>query len=166
VSRLLIVVALAATPLAAAQDFTHRGAIGLTVAGGGEYLMSAGTGTALNGFLVPTEIGGTYSLTEHTELCAVARVSLDVPKLYGAVYAGIRNSRGERVKTFFDLDLAVNFAPVFTVGLRLGFGVQVELHPNVGLFSVIAVQGGGGAGLRLSFELLAGLQFRTYVLGG
>jgi hypothetical protein len=44
--------------------------------------------------------------------------------------------------------------------------VQFEVLPVLGVFAVAGVQGGGGAGLRLSFELLLGVQFRTYVLGG
>lgn len=161
-----LALALAAANSALGQEFTHRGALGLTVAGGAEYLMTAGTGVALNGFLSPLELGATWSLTDHTELLAAGRLSVPGPKYGGSLYAGIRNSRGERVKTFFDLALAVHVAPLWTAGLRLGLGVQVELLPVLGAFAVAGVQGGGGAGLRLSFELLIGLQFRSYLLEG
>lgn len=164
--HLVVAVALSATPSALAQEFTHRGALGLTVAGGGEYLTSAGTGVALNGFIAPLELGATWSLTEATELRAAGRLSVPGPKYGSSFYAGIRNSRGERVKTFFDLELAVHVTPFWTAGLRLGLGVQVELLPVLGTYVVAGLQGGGGAGLRLSFELLVGVQFRTYVLGG
>jgi hypothetical protein len=162
-------VALTAAGLASAQeepDWSHRGALGLLVSGGGEYVTSAGNAVSFTGFLAPLELGGTFSITEHTELRAAARLSVPGPLLGSSFYFGIRNSRGERFKTFFDLDLAVHATPIFTAGLRLGLGVQYEVLPVLGIFAVAGVQGGGGAGLRLSFELLLGVQFRTYVLGG
>lgn len=149
-----------------AQDYTHRGALGLTVSSGGEYVTSAATQVALNGFLAPIEVGGTWALNEHNELRLAGRFSVPGPILYGSVYAGLRNSRGERFKTFFDLDLAVHVSPFVTAGVRLGLGAQFEILPVMGVYAALGLQGGGGAGLRLSFELTAGLQFRTYILGG
>jgi hypothetical protein len=146
------------------ERLDHRGALGLTVSAGGEYAFSAATNVTDNGARAPIELGGTFSLTEHTELRAAARIAPPV-KVAWSAYAGIRNSRGERWKTFFDLELAVHFTPLWAVGLRLGFGVQYELSPVVGIFAVAGVQGAGGQGLRLGFELLLGVQFRTYVLG-
>ncbi len=166
-TRLLLVWAAAASQLALAQEptFEHRGSLGLTVAAGGEYAFSAATGLTDNGFRVPIELGGTLSVSDHTELRLAGRLSPPGPRFDSSVLAGIRNSRGERWKTFFDAELAVHFTPLWTVGLRLGFGVQYELAPVVGLFAVAGVQGGGGQGLRLGFELLIGMQFRTYIFG-
>ena len=150
----------------AQESWGHRGSLGATVAGGGEYITAISTsqgGLNENGFRAPIELAGTLSITEHTELRLAGRVAPPGPRVGWSVYAGIRNSRGERFKTFFDLDLAAHIAPIWTLGLRLGLGVQYELLPVLGAFAVAGVQGGGGAGLRLSFELLVGLQFRTYL---
>jgi hypothetical protein len=142
----------------------HRGALGLTVSAGGEFLtVIAPTGQGDNGLRAPLELGGTLSLTDHTELLLAGRVAPPGPRPEWAAFAGIRNSRGDRVKTFFDLLLAATLSPVWTLGFRLGLGVQYELLPVMGAYAVAGVQGGFGAGLRLSFELLLGLQFRTYL---
>ncbi len=146
------------------ERLDHRGALGLTVSAGGEYVFAAANNLTDNGPRVPIELGGTLSLTDHTELRAAARIAPPV-KVGWSAYVGIRNSRGDRWKTFFDLDLAVHFTPLWAVGLRLGLGVQYEVSPVVGLFAVVGVQGAGGQGLRLGFELLLGVQFRTYVFG-
>lgn len=160
----LAIIALGAGPSFAQEpSWGHRGALGLTVAGGGEFVTALGSGTSDRGFRAPLELGGTLSLTEHTELRIAGRVAPPGPHPGWSVYAGIRNSRGERLKTFFDLDLAAHLAPLWSLGLRLGLGVQYELLPVLGAFAVAGVQGGGGGGLRLSFELLIGLQFRTYL---
>jgi hypothetical protein len=131
---------------ASAQNFEHRGSLGLTIAGGGEYATAVANALTDNGFRGPIELGGTLSVTEHTELRLAGRLGLPTitgSKLDYSAYAGIRNSRGERFKTFFDLELAAHFAPLWTIGVRVGFGVQYEFLPVFGAFAV---------------------QFRTYIL--
>lgn len=146
------------------ERLDHRGALGLTVSAGAEYVFSAAYLVTDNGPRAPIELGGTLSLTEHTELRAAARIAPPV-KVGWSGYVGIRNSRGDRWKTFFDLELAVHLTPLWAIGLRIGFGVQYELSPVMGVFAVAGVQGGGGQGLRLGFEFLLGVQFRTYIFG-
>jgi hypothetical protein len=163
VKRLLLVTLVAGQALAQEPNYAHRGALGLTVAVGGEYAFSAATGLTDNGFRLPLEVGGTLALSDHTELRVAGRLSPPGPSFDSSAYAGIRNSRGDRWKTFFDAEVAVHFTPLWAVGLRLGFGVQYEVLPVWGLFAVAGIQGGGGQGLRLGFELVVGMQFRTYL---
>ncbi len=149
---------------APAQERTdHLGALGVTVAGGLEGGTEVGGSSPFTGVRAPLELGLTLGVTEKTEVRLAGRLSVPWELRDWAITAGIRNSRGERWKTFFDLDLAVHVAPLWTIGLRAGFGVQYELTPILGVFAVAAVQGGGGAGLRLEGELLVGFQARSYL---
>jgi len=43
-------------------------------------------------------------------------------------------------------------------------GAQYDFLPTMGVYSTLGAQLGGGSGMRLSFELLIGFQFRTYLL--
>ncbi len=168
--RSLLVLGLVLAASARAEErYDHRGALGLTVAGGAEFVTMLSTVTAgESGLRVPFELGGTLSITDRTELRLAGRISPSpvVPRaLAGTIFAGIRNSRGpEQWKTFFDLELAVHVAPAFMAGARVGFGVQYDFLPVMGVYAQLGAQLAGGAGLRLSFEGLVGFQFRTYVL--
>jgi len=150
--------------VALAEDRTdHLGALGVTVAGGAEFGSTIGGQVPYLGFRAPLELGATLGVTDRTEVRVAGRLAPPWPQPDWSLTAGIRNSRGALWKTFFDLDLAVHLAPLWTVGLRFGFGVQYELSPVLGVFLVAAVQGGGGAGLRLAGELLLGFQLRSYL---
>lgn len=159
---------LAAGPALADERFDHHGSLGLTVAFGGEFVTAVAiTSVGERGARLPIELGGTFSLAEHTELRAAARLSPGVAPitLVGtSFYAGIRNSYGyEQWKTFFDLDLAVHATPFLAIGIRGAFGVQFDFLPIMGVYAQLGAQLGGATSLRLSFELMAGLQFRTYL---
>lgn len=160
----LVIGLIAAVSVASEPVWGHRGALGLTVGGGGEFVTAiVPGGQGDHGLRAPIELGGTLSVTDHTEVMLSGRVAAPGPRPEWAAFAGIRNSRGERLKTFFDLLLGAFIHPIWTLGFRLGLGVQYEVLPVMGVFAVAGVQGGFGAGLRLSFELLLGLQFRTYL---
>jgi hypothetical protein len=161
-----LAVALVATGALAQQRYDHRGSIGATAGLGGEVLASTAVGgLGDNGVRMPMELAGTISITDRTEGRAAVRLALFGPRLAWSAYAGVRSSFGyEKWKTFFDLDFAAHFAPVWTLGARVAVGVQYDFLPVMGVFSTLGGQLGGGAGLRLSFELMAGVQFRTYVL--
>ncbi len=162
-----VVLALALAPgVAVAQErWDHRGALGLTVAAGGDARNAVAPSlVADNGWRGDLEVGATLSFTDKTELRAAGRLALFGPALGGAALVGLRNSYGERLKTFFDLDALVHVAPVFTVGPRLGFGLQFEILPVLGAYAQLAGHLGFGAGLRLGFELLLGVQLRSYLL--
>lgn len=168
---LLLLLAFAA-PARAEERYDHRGALGLTVASGAEFVSFIGPqGGSESAARLPLELGGTWSLTDRTELRLAGRLSpflggrTVTGALAGTVLAGIRNVRGlDQWKTFFDLDLAVHVAPALIIGARAAFGVQYDFLPVMGVYAQVGGQLGGGAGLRLSFEGLVGLQFRTYVL--
>lgn len=160
------VLALLAAPALASDRYDHRGALGLTVAAGGEIVAAAGNQVfGDNGVRVPLELGGTASITDHTELRAAGRVSLLGLRVGSSAYLGLRNTYGwEKLKTFFDLDFAAHFTPIWTLGARVGLGVQYDFLPVMGAYAQLGGQLGGGGGLRLSFELLVGVQLRTYLL--
>lgn len=150
------------------QRFDHRGSLGLTVAAGGEALSAVSSvATGERGFRIPLEVGGTLSLSDHSELRLAGRIApgiSPITALAGSIYAGIRNSFGfEQLKTFFDLELAVHLTPFLAIGARAAFGVQYDFLPIMGVYAQLGGQLGGATSLRLSFELMAGVQFRTYL---
>lgn len=161
---------LLAPALAAAEErYDHRGALGLTVATGGEYVTAiaiAGRGGETGG-RIPIELGGTLALRDGLELRLAGRFSPGVPPLTapaGAVFAGVRSSFGyAQWKTFFDLELAAHVAPFLAFGARAAFGVQYDFLPIMGVYAQLGGQLGGAAALRISFEGVVGLQFRTYL---
>ena len=167
--RALIAVALLASGLCLAQErYDHRGALGFTVAAGGE-IVTAISSQALGerGFRIPLELGGTLSVSDHNELRLAARLGpgiSPITALSASFYGGIRNSIGfDQWKTFFDFELAVHVTPFLSFGARGAFGVQYDFLPIMGVYAQIGGQLGGASALRLSFELMAGVQFRTYL---
>jgi hypothetical protein len=161
--------ALLASGLALGQErYDHHGALGLTVAGGGEFVTAVASNAAGEvGLRLPLELGATLSVGNHVELRAAGRFAPGIPPLTGvagSAYAGIRNSFGyEQLKTFFDLDLGVHFAPFLAIGVRGAFGVQYDFLPIMGVYAQLGAQLGGATSLRLSAEVMIGLQFRTYL---
>ena len=81
------------------------------------------------------------------------------------VYGGYRAYFGQdRLKTFVDLDGAVDVRPSFAIGPRLALGVQYELHPLFGLFGGLAARVGIGSPTRFAASAFAGFQLRSYLL--
>ncbi len=158
-----------ASSAALAEDRSdHRGSLGLTVAFGGEFV-TAVTSNAMGerGARLPIEVGATLGVSDHNELRLSGRLSPGVGPLTavgGSIYAGLRNSVGyDQWKTFFDLELAAHVAPFLAFGVRGAFGVQFDFLPVMGVYAQLGGQLGGATSLRLSFEVMAGVQFRTYV---
>ena len=166
-SRLWIAGALLASGMALGERYDHHGALGVTVAAGGEYVTAIGVLSGIeNGVRIPIELGGTLSVSNHNELRLAARLSPGVvlTTLSTSFFAGVRNTIGyEQWKTFFDLELAVHATPFIAIGARAGFGVQYDFLPIMGVYAQLGAQLGGATSLRLSFEVMAGLQFRTYL---
>lgn len=162
----VLLVLLSASALGAEERFDHRGALGVTLAGGGERKDLLGLSISDSGWRGNLEAGLTFAVTRAgSELKVAGRVTLGGAIIDGSALAGFRSYFGyERWKTMLDLDLAVHFTPLVTVGPRLGFGVQYELLGVMGVFAQLGAQLGFGRGLRLSFDLMIGVQFRTYVL--
>ena len=86
------------------------------------------------------------------------------PSVDVAIAGGLRAYFGEdRFKTYLTAELALHVTPNVTAGPRLGFGVQYELFPVVGVYLGGAAEVTAGQGIRISGAVLAGLQLRTYV---
>lgn len=150
------------------ERYDHRGALGLTVATGVEALTAVSiTQTGERGGRLPLEVGGTLWLSDHNELRLAGRLApglVPITTLAGSFFAGIRNSIGyAQWKTFFDLELAVHVAPFFAIGARAAFGVQYDFLPIMGVYAQLGGQLAGATSLRLSGEVVVGLQFRTYL---
>lgn len=167
--RVFIAAALLSSSASLAEErYDHRGALGLTVAAGGEIVTAIGfDGVGERGWRIPLELGGTLSISDHNELRLAARLGPGISPLTAlsaSFYAGVRNSFGDHQwKTFFDLELAVHATPFLAFGVRGAFGVQFDFLPVMGAYAQLGAQFGGATSLRLSFELIAGVQFRTYV---
>ncbi len=169
VQRLLLAVVFCAPHLSNAADrFDHRGAVGLLLGYGMAFKDRVISGHLIEqSSLVAGMLGGTYAIgTEGNELELLAQGF----RIVGggsawAVSGGYRSYFGqEQIKTFIDLDARADIAPTFAFGPRLGFGVQFELLPTLGLFAAVAAHAGGGNGLVFGAEVFAGIQIRSYLL--
>lgn len=164
---ILAVTLLGAGVCLAIEENDHRGSLGLTIAAGGEISTAVSTTSAERGVRIPLELGGTLAISSHNELRVAARLSPGIPPLTTlglSFYAGLRNTYGLGLwKTFFDVELAGHVTPFLAFGVRGGFGVQFDFLPIMGAYAQLGAQIGGATSLRLSFEVLVGVQFRTYV---
>jgi len=166
-TRMVLCLALCVPGAAAADErFDHRGAVGLLVGGGGEYLSITVPGAQVSGPRFDLDLGGTFAIGDDgNELLLLTRAILGGPRLQGALILGYRGYFGtDQVKTYFDLGAAGHLMPEISAGPRVGFGVQLELSSLVGLYAGIAAQLALGTLLRFDGELCLGLQVRTYIL--
>ena len=149
----------------AAERFDHRGAVGLLLGGGfelGELVRSGQFDEYSRGV---AELGLSVAVGENgNEFKAVVQAGHG-SELEWTVFGGYRGYFGqERLKTFFDLDLAFDVRPSFTAGPRLAFGVQYELHSLVGVFAGLDARLGIGSPARFAAGAFAGIQVRSYLL--
>jgi hypothetical protein len=156
-------------PAARAEDVErtdHRGALGLLVGGGADFKREVTTGgdteegvRALLETLVSFPIG-----LSGNEWTVGARTGFGGPKVDVALTGGIRAYFGEdRFKTYLTAEVAVHIVPDVTAGPRLGFGIQYDFLPTVGVYLGGAAEVTAGQGIRIGGAVTAGLQFRTYV---
>jgi hypothetical protein len=155
-------------PLGAAAQMRldHRGSVGLLI-GSGLEVQEAVSGTVREGGTrALLDLGGTIAVGhEGNELMALARAGFGGPSINWTAIGGYRGYFGvDAWKTFFDLGIAAHFTRAFTLGPRVGFGVQYELGSLAGAYVGGAAQLSGGNGFRFSGELIAGFQFRSYLL--
>lgn len=127
----------------------------LTLAGGGE-ASSSTPGLA-------AEVGAGLPLSDRDLLGVLAlRVGMDDerdPRL--ATHLFLRTSAGhDDWKTFFDAGLLARIQPAWSVGARLGIGLQHELSEHVGLFLTAGGTAGYGERFHVSFDGGLGLQVR------
>ncbi|MBE2254252.1 MAG: hypothetical protein IAE78_32280 [Myxococcus sp.] len=159
-----LIVALIA-PTALAERWDHRGSLGLLTGFGVEARASIGVGQSDRGVRLFPELGGTWALSERWSLKGAGRLSFLGSTVGLSFLAGLRSTYGDRFKTFFDLDLNVHAMPIVTFGPRVAFGVQYELLEVMGAFACAGVQFGvGPSGVRIGFEVMVGLQLRSYLL--
>jgi len=147
------------------QRFDHRGALGFLVGGGVDFkreVKSGGQteegGRALLETLLTFPLGvsgNEWTLGARTGFGA----SVDV-----AIAGGLRAYFGEdRFKTYLTAELAMHVTPNVTAGPRLGFGIQYELFPVVGIYLGGAAEVTAGQGIRIAAGVVGGFQFRTYI---
>lgn len=164
VSRALLSISIFCASTALAERWDHRGSIGLLTGFGVEGRAAVGVGQSDTGVRLFPELGGTFALSDHWNVKAAGRLSFLGAAFGLSFLGGVRSTYGDRFKTFFDLDLNVHVLPIVTIGPRVAFGVQYELLEVIGAFACAGVQFGvGPAGARIGFEVMAGLQFRSYL---
>jgi len=148
------------------ERFDHRGAVGLLLGGGGEFRFNTGPNVDERGLRGVLDLGGTWAIGYNgNELLGWVRAAPSASGWGWSAVAGYRGYYGyERLRTFVDLDLAAQFRPLLTAGVRVGAGVQYEITSNVGVFVGVGLQLGGGNGVVLSGEVISGLQLRSYLL--
>jgi hypothetical protein len=163
--RFVAGLALLASSQVSASDFEHHRALGLLVSGGGEYRSAISPSAVTdNGPRANVDVGASLNFSERWAALLEGRVTFGGAAMGLSFFGGLRNSWGDQFKTFFDLTLSVHALPTFSIGPRVGFGVQYELSPVIGVFGLVAAQFGGGTSLRFGVEGMIGVQFRTYVL--
>ncbi len=160
----LFAVVLSSAALAGEERYDHHDSIGGVFSLVGARKDSAGTDFDDDGFRAGLEAGGTLNIGGgNNELKLAARV------LFGGLFdlgfnGGYRGYFGlDQWKTFADLDLAAQVLPVFTIGPRVGLGVQFDFSNIAGVFGVLSGQIGFGAGIRYGVEVRIGIQLRSFV---
>jgi hypothetical protein len=151
----------------AQERWDHRGAVGLLVSGhAGALSLGQVKNQIENSLVLGPELGLTVAVDEEgNELKGAVRATVGPARLDVEALLGRRGYFGEeQFKSFLDLDLVVQASPRWTVGPRVGFGLQYELSPVVGLYGGVGLQLGFGQEIRFLAGLNLGLQFRTYWL--
>ena len=144
----------------------HRGSLGVLIGGGADFKREVTTGgdteegvRGLTEGLVCLPIG-----VSGNEWTIGARAGFGGPKVDVALAGGIRAYFGEdRFKTYLTAEVAVHIVPNVTAGPRLGFGIQYDFLPTVGVYLGGAAEVTAGQGIRIAGAVTAGFQFRTYI---
>jgi hypothetical protein len=143
----------------------HRGSVGLLVDGILDARASVGGDgrAADNGVKPGLGVGGTWALDDRLEVKLSGRLFPTAASLF-AVSGGLRNGyQLERWRTFVDLELAAYLGRLWSLGPRLGLGVEYELHPLVGISVALGTHFGLGSGARFLGECVVGVHLRSYL---
>jgi len=168
--RLLLATAVATflvtVPAVAQERWDHRGSLGVFITPGVAAAGRVGLTTGSDfrpRFL--TDVGGTIALGDDgDELRVYGRVLWPQP-LIAAGAVGYRGFFGrDRWKTFFDLELMADVAPLFNFGPRVGMGVVYELSSIVGISAGVGAHFGAGSTFLFVADGQLSLQFRSYLL--
>ena len=153
---------------ALAEDrWDHRGSLGLLLGTGYEVGETRSTsGVLASGSRLDADLGGTYALPgSNDEILMFLRGGFLGGRVDLSLTGGYRGYFGlDEFKTFFDAGLSVHATPYWSVGPRVGLGVQYEFSPVVGAYVSLAGQLGAGNGVRYDAEVTTGLQFRSFLL--
>jgi len=148
------------------QRFDHRGALGLLVGGGIDFkreVKSGGDTEEGRRALLETLLTFPMGLSGN-EWTVGARTGFGGPSVDVAIAGGLRAYFGEeRFKTYLTAEVALHVTPNVTAGPRLGFGIQYELFPVLGLYLGGAAEVTAGQGIRIAAALVGGFQVRTYI---
>jgi hypothetical protein len=149
----------------AAERFDHRGALGILLGGGvelGELVHGGQFDEYSRGI---ADLGVTLAPGPDSNEFKLVFEAAKPRSFEWMAYGGYRAYFGQdRLKTFVDLDGAVDVRPSFAIGPRLALGVQYELHPLFGLFGGLAARVGIGSPTRFAASAFAGFQLRSYLL--
>lgn len=157
---------LLAPAAAAAEKYDHQGSLCAVLAPGVAFATSSSSlAVPVVGARWSAQVGGGVAIDEYgRELLVLARASGRGSAVDAAALVGFRGYFGdERLRTFFDLQLAVPLWPMLAAGPRLGAGVQYELSPVAGAFCAAGVQLGLGAALLYAGDFSCGVQLRSYL---
>lgn len=148
------------------QRWDHRGALGFLVGGGADFKreVKAG-GETEEGTRALLETLVTFPMGESgNEWTVGARTGFGGPRVDVALAGGLRAYFGDdRFKTYLTAEVALHVTPNVTAGPRLGFGVQYELLPVLGLYLGGAAEVTAGQGIRVAGAVVGGIQVRTYI---
>lgn len=162
---ILWAVVVSTSAVSAVERLDHRGAVGLLLGPS----LELGEWVKGGKFDEYSRIGGYLGLSfaigaNGNELHGWVRSLSGGGPLAWSGVAGYRGYFGEeQLKTFFDLGARVDLTPQFTLGPRIGFGIQWEFSSLAGVFGGLAAHLGAGNGLRFSAEAFAGVQLRSYL---
>jgi len=150
----------------AQQRWDHRGSVGLFLVPG---VAEAGRVGLVTGsdfrFRPATDVGLTLALGDDSDELRVYGRILFLKPIAGAAAVGYRGYFGDdRWKTFFDLELMADVAPLFNFGPRLGMGIHYEVNPVIGLFAGAGAHFGAGSTFLFVADAQIGIQFRSYLL--
>ena len=149
------------------QRWDHRGAIGVSLAGGVAFREGSTLARTVDGGArVPVDVGVSVALPQtQNSLWASGRVAFGAPIKEWSLRAGYRSFFGEeRWKTFLDLGAVFQVTPRFAAGARVGAGVMYEFLPVGGWFAAAGVEVGGGNGFHFDADITTGIELRTYLL--
>src|ERR1700687_139478 len=164
--RLFLTAVLLSTTAQAMERWDHRGAVGLLTAVGLDVQdrVKGEVATEQAGRFAGI-LGGTWAIGNDGNEVKLFVQAFARGGTAWAISAGYGGYFGqERFKTFYDLDGRFDLSPVFTVGPRVGLGLQYEATQTIGVFAMLATRIGVGNGWAFSGEAFVGVQLRTYLL--
>jgi hypothetical protein len=160
-SKLLLILLLAAPALSHAQYYEQRRALSLLAgpsAGYTTFIQDAKAGAGLGGFF---DLGGSLTVgDDRDEVLIMLRGGAGQGGVEGVVQGGYRSIFGDDDwQTFFDVGAALRLFSGTWAGPRVGFGVRHALSDQLSVYGGFGLSLGFGSGLRMDAEAFTGLQW-------